>query len=344
MSHLLEVNHLKVSFATRDKELEAARDVSFHVDEGETLAIVGESGSGKSVTARSLMGMFSSPNGRIRSGEIRFEGRVISGLSAKAMRRIRGSEISMVFQDPMSSLNPTMKVGIQIGEGLRKHRKLSPKDARARSVELLNLVGIPDAPSRYHQYPHEFSGGMRQRVAIAMALACDPKLLIADEPTTALDVTIQAQILDILSSLQQQTGSSILLITHDLGVVAEVAHRVAVMYAGTIVETGTVEDIFDRPRHPYTWGLLQSTPRLDDTEHDRLIPIEGSPPDIAALPPGCPFADRCPHTMDICLTEMPDATIFSSKHSARCWLNDPRAPRVDDRIPAERNEHDRIYN
>ncbi|MCY9517507.1 ABC transporter ATP-binding protein [Paenibacillus apiarius] len=339
MKHLLEVHHLNVAFRSRERELQAVRDVSFHVGEQETLAIVGESGSGKSVTARAIMGMLPSPYGTIKGGEIRFQGRDITRLKKRALRKLRGSEIGMVFQDPMSSLNPTMKVGTQIGEGLLQHQKLTRSEARHRTIELLQLVGIPDAASRYHQYPHEFSGGMRQRVSIAIALACNPKLLIADEPTTALDVTIQAQIMDMLTGLQERMGSSILLITHDLGVVAEVAHRVAVMYAGIIVETGTVEDIFDRPKHPYTWGLLQSTPKLDAPEQKRLIPIEGSPPDLYSPPQGCPFAQRCPYAMEVCVQHLPEAMSFTDNHSARCWLNDPRSPVEHTPIAARRYEY-----
>lgn len=339
MKHLLEVHHLNVAFRSRERELQAVRDVSFHVGEQETLAIVGESGSGKSVTARAIMGMLPSPYGTIKGGEIRFQGRDITRLKKSALRKLRGSEIGMVFQDPMSSLNPTMKVGTQIGEGLLQHQKLTRSEARHRTIELLQLVGIPDAASRYHQYPHEFSGGMRQRVSIAIALACNPKLLIADEPTTALDVTIQAQIMDTLTGLQERMGSSILLITHDLGVVAEVAHRVAVMYAGIIVETGTVEDIFDRPKHPYTWGLLQSTPKLDAPEQERLIPIEGSPPDLYSPPQGCPFAQRCPYAMEVCVQHLPEAMSFTDNHSARCWLNDPRSPVEHTPIAARRYEY-----
>lgn len=260
------------------------------------------------------------------------------------MRKLRGSEIGMVFQDPMSSLNPTMKIGTQISEGLRQHQKLTRTDARTRTIQLLQLVGIPDAERRYNQYPHEFSGGMRQRVSIAIALACNPKLLIADEPTTALDVTIQAQILDMLTTLQEQMGSSILLITHDLGVVAEVAHRVAVMYAGMIVETGTVEDIFERPKHPYTWGLLQSTPKLDTSKDVRLTPIEGSPPELSEQITGCPFAKRCPYTMQVCLQHLPDTRSFTDQHSARCWLNDPRTPIGHGTGPARRNEYVEAYS
>jgi oligopeptide/dipeptide ABC transporter ATP-binding protein len=344
MKHLLEVQQLHIVFQSRNRELQAVRDVSFHIDERETLAIVGESGSGKSITARTIMGMLPTPHAKLKGGDIHFQGQDITSLSRAQMRKLRGSEIGMVFQDPMSSLNPTMKIGTQISEGLRQHQKLTRTDARTRTIQLLQLVGIPDAERRYNQYPHEFSGGMRQRVSIAIALACNPKLLIADEPTTALDVTIQAQILDMLTTLQEQMGSSILLITHDLGVVAEVAHRVAVMYAGMIVETGTVEDIFERPKHPYTWGLLQSTPKLDTSEDERLAPIEGSPPELSEQITGCPFAKRCPYTMQVCLQHLPDTHSFTDQHSARCWLNDPRSPIGHGTGPARRNEYVEAYS
>lgn len=344
MKHLLEVQQLHIVFQSRNRELQAVRDVSFHIDERETLAIVGESGSGKSITARTIMGMLPTPHAKLKGGVIHFQGQDITSLSRSQMRKLRGSEIGMVFQDPMSSLNPTMKIGTQISEGLRQHQKLTRADARTRTIQLLQLVGIPDAERRYNQYPHEFSGGMRQRVSIAIALACNPKLLIADEPTTALDVTIQAQILDMLTTLQEQMGSSILLITHDLGVVAEVAHRVAVMYAGMIVETGTVEDIFERPKHPYTWGLLQSTPKLDTSEDERLTPIEGSPPELSEQITGCPFAKRCPYAMQVCLQHLPDTHSFTDQHSARCWLNDPRSPIGRGTGPARRNEYVEAYS
>lgn len=344
MKHLLEVQQLHVVFRSREKELQALRDVTFHIDERETLAIVGESGSGKSVTARTIIGMLPTPHAELKAGQIHFQGREISSLSRSQMRKLRGSEIGMVFQDPMSSLNPTMRIGAQIREGLQQHQQLSSAEARAKTIKLLQLVGIPDAERRYGQYPHEFSGGMRQRVSIAIALACNPKLLIADEPTTALDVTIQAQILDMMSTLQEQMGSSILLITHDLGVVAEVAHRVAVMYAGMIVETGSVEDIFERPKHPYTWGLLQSTPKLDAPEHARLTPIEGSPPKLAEQIAGCPFAPRCPYTMQVCLQHLPDTQSFTEQHSARCWLNDPRTPVGHGFGAARRNDYVEAYS
>lgn len=334
MSHLLEVEHLKVTFPTYGGEVQAVRDVSFYVDQGEVVAIVGESGSGKTVTVQTIMGLIPAKN--IKDGNVRFNGKEILHLSKKEMRKLKGSEIGMVFQDPMTSLNPTMKIGKQIAEGIRKHQKLSKAEAKQKAIELLRLVGIPNAEERYHQYPHEFSGGMRQRVVIAIALACNPKLLIADEPTTALDVTIQAQILDLMKDLQKKMGMSIILITHDLGVVAEMAQRVIVMYGGTVVETGTVFDIFENPKHPYTWGLLRSIPNLHDKEKKRLVPIEGSPPDLFSPPKGCPFAPRCPYAMEICVEKSPAPFHISNGHTANCWLNDPRAPKVEAFIAAGR--------
>jgi len=334
MAQLLEVKDLKVSFRTYGGEVQAVRGVSFSIDEGETLAIVGESGCGKSVTAQAIMGMVPVPHGKVQNGQIIFGDRDITKLSKKQLEQIRGSEIGMIFQDPMTSLNPTMIIGNQIREGILTHQKLSKNEAKKKSIELLKLVGISDPEKRYSQYPHEFSGGMRQRVVIAIALACDPKLIIADEPTTALDVTIQAQILDLLKDIQQKRNSSIMLITHDLGVVAEVADRVAVMYAGVVVESGTVKEIFESPKHPYTWGLLKSVPNLDSPEKERLIPIEGSPPDLFAPPKGCPFASRCPFAMEVCVLHMPDTETFSNHHYAKCWLHDHRAVKVEEFITA----------
>ncbi|MCA3748566.1 MAG: ABC transporter ATP-binding protein, partial [Rubrobacter sp.] len=297
---ILRVRDLRVSFSTYAGRVEAVRGVSFDLRRGETLAIVGESGSGKSVTAKSIMRLLPEANSTIEGGEALFDGRDLLKIPERQMRGIRGRRISMVFQDPMTSLNPTMKVGRQIAESLRRHLGLSRRAARERAVELLRMVGIPKPETRVDQYPHQFSGGMRQRVVIAIALACDPDILIADEPTTALDVTIQAQILELLRDLQEQRGLSVILITHDLGVVAEVSHRVAVMYAGKIVETGTVHEVFHDPKHPYTWGLLTSVP-LPTLDRSRdLVPISGSPPNLLHPPQGCPFTARCPHAMKIC--------------------------------------------
>ncbi|AQQ54803.1 ABC transporter ATP-binding protein [Planococcus lenghuensis] len=323
---ILSVNDLHVSFVRDKKEVKTVRGVEFTLNEGETLAIVGESGSGKSVTAKSIMGLLPKRNTRIPQGEILYAGRDLVKAPERDMQRIRGSEISMVFQDPMTSLNPTMKVGQQIMEGLREHESISKKDARAKAVEMLKLVGIPEAERRMDMYPHQFSGGMRQRVVIAMALVCKPKVLIADEPTTALDVTIQAQILELMQDLQQKTGTAIILITHDLGVVANMADKVAVMYAGEIVEQGTVDEIFYSPQHPYTLGLLKSMPNLEVGRGDTLIPIPGSPPNLAHLGAGCPFAARCPHAMKVCRHFTPERVVKSDSHKVACWLQDAKTP------------------
>jgi oligopeptide transport system ATP-binding protein len=326
---ILQVNDLKISFKTYAGEVQAVRGASFELRRGETLAIVGESGSGKSVAARSIMGLNPPANTLVRGGEILFEGQDLLKLSDRQMQRIRGPKISMVFQDPMTSLDPTMRIGRQIEESLKKHLNMSGQRATERAFELLKLVGIPNPERRVRQYPHQFSGGMRQRVVIAIALACDPQVLIADEPTTALDVTIQAQILELMRDLQERIGTSVILITHDLGVVASVAHRVAVMYSGKVVETGTVREIFYDPQMPYTWGLLASIPLLTADSSQELIPIPGSPPDALDPPKGCPFAARCPHTMRICTDEMPEYTVFSDEHRAACWLHHEKAPNVE---------------
>src|SRR5918997_1644336 len=326
---VLSVSDLRMSFRTYAGEVEAVRGVSFDLRRGETLAIVGESGSGKSVTAKSIMRLNPEANTIVRGGEILFEGQDILKLSEKRMQDIRGPKIAMVFQDPMTSLDPTMRVGRQITESLNEHLGLSGQRARERAVELLRLVGISNPEDRVKQYPHQFSGGMRQRVVIAIALACDPQILIADEPTTALDVTIQAQILELLRELQERLGMSVILITHDLGVVAHTAHRVAVMYAGKIVETGTLREIFYNPQMPYTWGLLTSIPLPTADRSQDLIPIPGSPPDMSDPPKGCPFTPRCPYAMQICAEEMPDYTTFSAEHRAACWLHHPMAPDVE---------------
>lgn len=333
-NNMLEVDGLQVSFKTYAGEVQAVRDVSFTLRKGETLAIVGESGSGKSVGAKSLMGLLPD-NSVIKGGEATFEDRDLLTLSDRQMQKIRGPKIAMVFQDPMTSLDPTMRIGAQITESLKKHMGLRGSAAKERAVELLKAVHIPNAESRLKQYPHEFSGGMRQRVVIAIALACDPQVLICDEPTTALDVTIQEQILELLAELQEKNGTSIILITHDLGVVAQVAHRVAVMYSGRVIETGTVHDIFNAPKHPYTWGLLTSIPRPTDDRNVDLIPIIGSPPNPLDPPKACPFAARCAYTMKICEMEMPEFTEFtngdgySEEHKAACWLHHDMAPNVE---------------
>src|SRR5215211_1170864 len=326
---ILRVKDLEISFSTYAGEVQAVRGVSFDLRQGETLAIVGESGSGKTVTAKSLLRLLPEANTRIKGGEAVFEGQDLLKLSEKQMQKVRGLRIAMVFQDPMTSLDPTMKIGKQIVESLKKHLGLSGQRARERAVELLRLVGIPNPGDRVKQYPHQFSGGMRQRVVIAIALACDPQILIADEPTTALDVTIQAQILELLRELQQRLGMSVILITHDLGVVAHTAHTVAVMYAGKVVETGTLREIFYDPQMPYTWGLLSSIPLPTADRSQELIPIPGSPPDMADPPKGCPFTPRCPYAMRICAEEMPGYTTFSAEHKAACWLHHPMAPNVE---------------
>jgi oligopeptide transport system ATP-binding protein len=327
--NILQVRDLEISFNTYAGEVQAVRGVSFDLRRGETLAIVGESGSGKSVTAKSIMRLLPEANSLVKGGEITFEARDLLSLSEKQMQDVRGPKIAMVFQDPMTSLDPTMRIGRQITESLKTHLGMTGSRAKERAVELLEMVGIPHAEDRVRQYPHQFSGGMRQRVVIAIALACDPQILIADEPTTALDVTIQAQILELLRDLQERIGTSVILITHDLGVVAHTAHRVAVMYAGKVVETGTVREIFYNPQMPYTWGLLSSIPLPTADRSQDLIPIPGSPPDMLDPPTGCPFTPRCPYAMQICAEEMPDYTTFSAEHRAACWLHHPMAPDVE---------------
>ncbi|RDU38051.1 peptide ABC transporter ATP-binding protein [Neobacillus piezotolerans] len=336
MSHLLEVKNLEVNFKTYGGEVKAVRNVSFHIDKGEIVAIVGESGSGKSVTVQTVMGLIPTPPGIIKNGEVLFEGKNLLKLSKREMQKVKGSKISMIFQDPMTSLNPTMKIGKQIEEGLIVHQKLGNTEAKKRAIDMIRLVGIPNPEERYNQYPHEFSGGMRQRAMIAIALACNPELLIADEPTTALDVTIQAQVLDLMRDLKEKTDTAIILITHDLGVVAETAERVIVMYAGMMVESGTVRELFENPRHPYTWGLMESIPDHTSAEKERLVPIEGTPPDLFSPPAGCPFAPRCKYAMEVCLSEMPPAFEIETGHYSRCWLNDPRAPKAEDLVAAGR--------
>lgn len=321
--NVLEVNNLKTQFFTRAGIVYAVDGVSFHVGEGETLGIVGESGCGKSVTATSIMRLIPSPPGRIVDGEILLDtGSGVTDLATandSEMRSIRGNEIAMIFQDPMTSLNPVLTVGDQLTEPLILHLKLSKKEAESRAVELLKRVGIPAAEERLNSYPHQFSGGMRQRVMIAMALACNPKLLIADEPTTALDVTIQAQILDLMLQLNRDVGTAIMLITHDLGVVAEVCERVVVMYAGQIVESGRAEDIFNTPQHPYTIGLLNSVPQIGEHVKDTLIPIPGLPPDLLEPPVGCRFRPRCRFRQDKC-EESPPLAEVAPGQTARCWF------------------------
>ncbi|WP_066397081.1 ABC transporter ATP-binding protein [Neobacillus mesonae] len=327
MEKILQVRDLHVSFSTYGGEVKAVRGVNFDLHKGETLAIVGESGCGKSVTSQTIMRLIPEPPGRITGGEIIFKNMDLIKMKETEIRKIRGANISMIFQDPMTALNPTITIGEQIMEGIRQHEKVSRDEAKRKAIEMLSLVGIPNPEIRLKQYPHQFSGGMRQRIVIAMALVCEPDVLIADEPTTALDVTIQAQILELFRDIQKKTGVSIVLITHDLGVVAQVADRIAVMYAGKIVELGTRREIFYQPQHPYTRGLLQSVPRLDMKKGD-LIPIPGTPPDLFSPPVGCAFAARCPYAMEVCDRVYPLKTYLSNHHQVDCWLQDERAKKL----------------
>jgi len=321
---LLQVRNLTTHFTTERGRVTAVDSVSFDIDAGETVALVGESGSGKSVTALSIMRLIPSPPGHIESGEVVFEGRDLFKLDGAGIRAVRGNKIAMIFQEPMSSLNPALSVGLQIAEPINVHRGTAWAKALEQAKALMGRVRMPDAASRLASYPHQFSGGMRQRVMIAMALACSPRLIIADEPTTALDVTVQAQILDLLKELTLETGSSLLLITHDLGVVARYADRVAVMYGGRIVETAPARELYKRPHHPYTRGLMASVPRLDGDTAQRLVPIEGQPPDLAQLPSGCAFAPRCRSVSDICRSARPPLTQVAARHLKACF-NDTKA-------------------
>ena len=327
MEKLLEVKNLCVNFGTYGGEVKAVRGVTFDLHKGETLAIVGESGSGKSVACKTIMRILSS-NGYIKDGQILFDGKDLTKISEKDMEKVRGKDIAMIFQDPMTSLNPTMTIGKQIMEPIIKHQGFSKEDARKRAIELIELVGISDAEKRFKQYPHQFSGGMRQRIVIAISLACNPKVLIADEPTTALDVTIQAQILELIKDLQEKTGVAVIFITHDLGVVANMADRVAVMYAGKIVEYGTSDDIFYDPKHPYTWGLLGSMPTLDIGDND-LYNIPGTPPDLMDPPKGDAFALRSAYAMKIDHLAEPPMFKVSDTHYAATWLLHPLAPKIE---------------
>ena len=321
MGNLIEVRNLQTQFFTQDGIVHAVNGINYDVAEGETVAIVGESGSGKSVGVMSLIRLIPEPPGKIVNGEVNFDGQDLLKLNEEELRQIRGNRIAMIFQDPMTSLNPVLTIGRQITEALELHLNMNRDESRARAIELLELVGIPDAGPRLDDYPHQFSGGMRQRVMIAMGLSCNPQLLIADEPTTALDVTIQAQIVDLVTRLQTELGMAIIWITHDLGVVAGLADRVLVMYAGFIVEEGPVDVIYGQPRHPYTLGLLRSIPRLDLGRQKRLIPIEGLPPDLLDPPNSCPFAPRCPFVIDKCLEENPPLMAISAVRSSACWVD-----------------------
>lgn len=331
MEQLLEVKDLHVEFKTYAGIVEAVRGVSFELKTGEVLAIVGESGCGKSVTAQSIMRLIPEPPGKITGGSIIFNGEDMLSQTERRMRSIRGNAISMIFQDPMTSLNPVLTVRTQLTESLVLHKAMSRNEASRHAVDMLKLVGIPAPEARLKQYPHELSGGLRQRVMIAMALACDPRLLIADEPTTALDVTIQAQILELMREIKDRLQMSLILITHDLGVVAGLADRVIVMYAGQIIETGTVDEVLKSPLHPYTWGLLRSLPRLDMEEKQKLVPIWGQPPDLVRRFSTCPFLPRCDYAMEICTREMPEPF---GHNRIRCWLEHPQAPQVK-RSPRE---------
>ena len=320
MDVLMEIRGLTTRFDIDEGVVHAVNGISYTMEAGETLGVVGESGCGKSVHALSIMRLIPIPPGRIEAGEVWFDGRDLLQLSDEEMRRVRGAEIAMVFQDPMTSLNPVYTVGSQIEEALRLHQGMTQAEARQRAEELLAMVGIPEAKQRLDDYPHQFSGGMRQRAMIAMALSCDPKLLIADEPTTALDVTIQAQIVDLVKRLQERLGMAVMWITHDLGLVAELAKNINVMYAGYIVEQGSVRDIYKQPRHPYTIGLLGSLPRLDEAPGTKLVSIPGLPPDLVALPRGCPFAARCIYRLDACEEAMPPLEhTDGEKHLVACW-------------------------
>ena len=319
MDALLDVRNLQTQFTTSGGVVRAVDGVSWDVRAGETVALVGESGCGKSVSALSVMRLVSAPAGRIVGGEIHFKGRDLLTLSEEEMRKTRGREIGMIFQEPMTSLNPVLTIGRQLTEPMEIHLGMTPAQARARAGEILGLVGIADAERRLRQYPHQFSGGMRQRIMIAMALSCNPALILADEPTTALDVTIQAQILELLRSLSRKLGAAMLIITHNLGVVARYADRVNVMYAGRIVERGTARELYANPRHPYTLGLLRSVPRLDEPRRAKLDPIPGQPPDLTRLPPGCSFAPRCSFVVDHCRVERPELELVGPDHTAACW-------------------------
>ncbi|MDF2877105.1 MAG: peptide transporter ATP-binding protein [Clostridia bacterium] len=332
MSKLLELQDLHVSFRTYAGEVQAVRGVTFDVEQGECLGIVGESGCGKSVTAHSIMQLLKAPPAEYKKGSILFEGKNLLNKTEKEMQSIRGNTISMIFQDPMTSLNPTQKVGKQIAEVLIEHKKISKHEALKEAEKMLGLVAVSEPHKRIHQYPHEFSGGMRQRVMIALALACNPKLLIADEPTTALDVTIQAQILELLQDLQKKLNMSIILITHDLGVVAKMCNKVAVMYAGQVVEQGDVREIFENPTHPYTRGLLRAVPRMDMTRAESLQTIIGTPPDLFKPPVGCAFFARCDEAMKICENHNPAMEISGKSQMSACWLNHPKCPMKNQKI------------
>ncbi|MBQ8653417.1 MAG: ABC transporter ATP-binding protein [Clostridia bacterium] len=335
--HLLEVKNLHVSFRTVIGEVKAVRGVDFYLDRGETLGLVGESGCGKSVTVQTVMRLNPEPPAEIKEGSIVYQGVDIAKLSDKEMRKYRGKEFSMIFQDAMTSLNPTTRIGKQMKEMLQAHRKVSDQEAREICIRMLSMVGLPNPETVYERFPHTMSGGQRQRVMIAMALSCNPSILIADEPTTALDVTIQAQILEVMNNLKRELNTSIIFITHNMGVVARMADRLAVMYAGQIIESGKSEDIFYRPKHPYTWGLLGSMPSLKGEVPKRLLSIPGTPPDLFAPPKGCGFASRCEHCMNVCVNRVPPEYDVGDGHKVRCWLLDPRC-KADVKPPIGRDQ------
>ncbi|XCP84268.1 ABC transporter ATP-binding protein [Roseburia hominis] len=329
MEKILDVNNLQVSFHTYAGEVKAVRGVSFELNEGETLAFVGESGCGKTVTAKAIMRLLMPPFAEIKEeSHIQYRDKDVMKMTKKELQAYRGDEVSMIFQDPMTSLNPTMTIGKQIMEGLILHRNLDKKTAREEAIKMLKMVKIPDAEKRVDAYPHQLSGGMRQRVMIAIALSCNPSLLIADEPTTALDVTIQAQIMDLLGELKKELNTAIILVTHDLGVVANFADRIQVMYAGQVIERGTAREIFYNAKHPYTWALLSSVPRLDTENKQDLYALQGTPPDLILEMNHCPFAARCEYCMGICKEAMPEETLVDGTHKVSCWLQHPDAPKV----------------
>ena len=321
MGALLEVKNLQTYFSTREGTVKAVDGISYDINPGETVGIVGESGCGKSVSALSILRLIPDPPGKIVGGELIFEGRDLLKLSEKEIRGFRGNEIAMIFQEPMTSLNPVLTIGRQLAEPMELHRGMTKKEALRESIKLLESVHIPAGESRIGGYPHQFSGGMRQRVMIAMAISCSPKLLIADEPTTAIDVTIQAQLLELMKAITRDTGTALIIITHNLGVVARYADRVNVMYAGRIVERGTADDIYHDPRHPYTIGLLKSVPRLDETVKEKLIPVEGIPPDLTDIPKGCAFNPRCTYVFDQCFEETPELNAVGNGHTKACWAD-----------------------
>jgi oligopeptide transport system ATP-binding protein len=328
MASLLQIKELRTHFFTDEGVVRAVDGISYDVQEGETMGLVGESGCGKSVSALSILRLIPSPPGKIVGGEVWFDGEDLLKVDEEEIRHVRGNRIAMIFQEPMTSLNPVLTIGRQITEALELHLKMDRHAADRRAAELLEMVGIPEAHTRLGDYPHQFSGGMRQRVMIAMALSCNPKLLLADEPTTALDVTIQAQILEIMARLSREFGTAVIIITHNLGVVARYANRVNVMYAGKIVEASSARELYAKPRHPYTLGLLRSVPRLDEARRDKLVPIEGLPPDLANIPQGCSFYPRCSYRIDRCRQEEPPLMLVDEKHYAACWV-DVRQGRPD---------------